>query len=390
MNYLQKQAQNKKKTVSKIFGINLSDGMNKSSSSSPNIDIIKKLKERVLTDDPMLRLSITDYELMCKDDKTLDIMSTILEVDKKKLKKICKYLDIFKTHINSSPETIKNKIKALKAPILKLPSDLRKEIVRVFDSMLKTNLILRRGIPFDKLEKDTLSSNLNAIDFLIENPHLINWRNLSANPKAIELLEEKFKEEEKLSKEELGSIPNNKKIDWRNISGNPEATELIKAKYRKEQISPEDTAKLSIFERLDWRLLSGNPCAFEILSFPENRYKIDWVQLSHNFNPGAEVLLRAPENIQNTVWDPTPVWNAVPLTHDPIDLHGKTAAQDDIGYVNSKIRGWSNLSLNPAAIKLLIKRIAHEEALPNDELKKIIRINKINWNFMTQNPAIFI
>jgi hypothetical protein len=265
MNYLQKQAQNKKKTVSKIFGINLSDGMNKSSSSSPNIDIIKKLKERVLTDDPMLRLSITDYELMCKDDKTLDIMSTILEVDKKKLKKICKYLDIFKTHINSSPETIKNKIKALKAPILKLPSDLRKEIVRVFDSMLKKKFILRRGIPFDKLEKDTLSSNLNAIDFLIENPHLINWRNLSANPKAIELLEEKFKEEEKLSKEELGSIPNNKKIDWRNISGNPEATELIKAKYRKEQISPEDTAKLSIFERLDWRLLSGNPCAFDIL-----------------------------------------------------------------------------------------------------------------------------
>jgi hypothetical protein len=384
MNYLQKQAQNKKRTVSKILGINLSDGMNKSSSSSPNIEIIRKLKNRALTDDPMLRLSITDYELMCKDDKTLEIMSTLLEVDKNKLKKICKYLDIFKTHINSSPETIKNKIKALKAPILKLPSDLRKEIVRVFDSMLKKKFILRRGIPYDKLEEDTLSSNINAIDFLIENPHLINWRNLSSNPKAIELLEGKFKEEGKLSKEELASMPNNQKIDWRNLSGNPDATELIKAKYRLEQISPEDTAKLTMYERLDWRLLSGNPCAFDILRLTENRYKIDWVQLSRNPNPEAEVLLRAPENIQNTVWNP------IQLTRDAVDLQGKTAEQDDIGYVNSKIRGWSNLSLDPTAIKLLIKRIAHEEALPKDELKKIIRINKINWNFISQNPAIFV
>ena len=384
MNYLQKQAQNKKKTVSKILGIDLSDELNKSSSSSPNIEIIKKLKERAVTDDPMLRLSITDYELMCKDDKALEIMSTLLEIDKNKLKKICKYLDIFKTHINSSPETIKNKIKALKAPILKLPSDLRKEIVKVFDSMLKKKFILRRGIPFEKLEKDTLSSNINAIDFLIENPHLINWRNLSSNPKAIELLEGKFKEEGKLSKEELASIPDNQKIDWRNLSSNPEATELLKAKYRIEQISPEDTANLTMFQRLDWRLLSGNPCAFDILRLTENRYKIDWVQLSRNPNPEAEVLLRAPENIQNTVWNP------IQLTRDAVDLQGKTAEQDDIGYVNSKIRGWSNLSLDPTAIKLLIKRIAHEEALPKDELKKIIRINKINWNFMTQNPAIFV
>lgn len=383
MNYLQQQAQNKNKTVSKIFGINLSDELNKSS-SSPNIEIIRKLKERALTDNPMLRLSITDYELMCKDDKALDIMSTLLEVDKNKLKKICKHLDIFLKYINSSPETIKNKIKELKAPILKLPFELRKEIVRVFVSILKTKFILRKGIPFDKLEKDTLSSNINAIDFLIENPHLINWRYLSENPKAIQLLEEKFKEEEKLSKEELASIPDNEKIDWRNLSGNPEATELIKAKYMKEQLSPEETTALKIFERLDWRNLSANPCALEILSLPENRYRIDWVQLSRNPNPDAEVLLGAPENIQGKVWNP------IPLTRDAVDLQGKTADQDDIGYVNSKIRGWSNLSLDPTAIKLLIKRIAYEEALPKDELKKIIRINKINWNFITRNPAIFI
>ena len=245
-------------------------------------------------------------------------------------------------------------------------------------------------IPLEKLDWAALCGNPNGLHLLQYYPHKINWKYLSANPKAIQLLEEKFKEEKKLSKEELASVPNNEKIDWRNISGNPDATELIKAKYRIEQISPEDTAKLSIFERLDWRLLSSNPCALEILSLSENRYKIDWVQLSHNFNPETEVLLRAPENIQNIAWDPKPVWNSVPLTHDAINLQGKTAEQDDIGYVNSKIRGWSNLSLDPSAIKLLVKRIAHEEALSKDELKKIPRINKINWNFITINPAIFV
>jgi hypothetical protein len=256
--------------------------------------------------------------------------------------------------------------------------------------MLEKKYILRRGIPFDKLEKDTLSSNINAIDFLIESPHLISWSNLSGNPKAIQLLEEKYKEENKLSKEELASMPRDNKIDWRTLSGNPEATELIKAKYSKEMLSPEETAALPLFDKLDWRVLSSNPCAMDILKLPENRFKIDWVQLSNNYNPEAEVLLRAPENIQGTTWNPKPVWNAVKLNHDPIDLQGKTAEQDDIGYVNSKIRGWSNLSLDPAAIKLLIKRIAHEEALPADELKKITRINKINWSFITKNPAIFI
>jgi hypothetical protein len=392
MTYLQKQAENKSKTLSKLLGVSLAEELNKASSSSPNIEIIRKMKDRAQTDNPMLRLSISNYELMCKDDRMLEITATLLEVNKEKLRKVCKYLAVFKENINSSPETIKGKMRAVaaKAPILKLPYDMRKKIVAVFEGILEKKYILRRGIPFDKLEKDTLSSNINAIDFLIEMPHLISWSNLSGNPKAIKLLEEKYKEESKLSKEELASVPRDNKIDWRTLSGNPEATELIKAKYSEEQLSPEETAALPLFDKLDWRVLSSNPCAMDILKLPVNRFKIDWVQLSSNYNPEAEELLRAPENIQGTTWNPKPVWNAVKLNHDPIDLQGKTAEQDDIGYVNSKIRGWSNLSLDPAAIKLLIKRIAHEEALPADILKKIVRINKINWNFITKNPAIFI
>ena len=390
--YLQKQAENKSRTLSKIFKITSPEELNNSSSSpsSPDIELIRKLKEKVQTDDPMLRLSIDDYELMCKNKMVFNMMVRVFKTDAKKLRKICKHLGTFKEYINSSPETIKNKmkaakaLKALKAPIFKLPYDMRKKIAGIFISLLPKKYILRKGIPFDKLEKDTLSSNPNAIDFLIENPHLINWSNLSGNPKAIQLLEAKYKEEAMLSKEELASVPRDNKIDWRALSGNPEAAEIIKAQFKKEQLSVEDPTVLTTFTHLDWRVLSSNPCAMDILSMYENRYKIDWVQLSRNPNPEAEVLLRAPENIQSVVWNP------ISLTRDAVDLQGKTAEQDDIGYVNSKIRGWSNLSLDPSAIKLLIKRIAYEETLSKDELKKIIRINKINWNFITQNPAIFI
>ena len=382
MNYLQKQAQNKNTTVSKILRINRYNELNKS--SSPDIELIRKLKNRINTENPMLRLSITDYEFMCKNNMALTMMAKVLDTDKKKLKKICRQLYIFKEYINSSPETIKNNMKAQRLAIIDLPKDLRKSITDIFTSLLSTKYILRKGIPFDKLEKDSLSSNPNAIDYLLERPRLIHWGNLSENPKAIELLEVKFKEEEELSNEELANIPRNKKIDWRALSANSAAIKLIKAKYKKEKLSPGDSNSLRTFTHLDWRNLSANPCALEILSLPENRYKIDWDQLSHNPNPEAEVLLRAPENIQGKVWDP------LPLTREAIDLQGKTAEQNDIGYVNSKIRGWSNLSLDPNAINLLVKRVAYEDKLPKEELAKIIRINKINWYFLTINPAIFI
>ena len=365
--YLQKQAQNKSRTLSKILGVSSPEELNKLSSHSPDLELIRKLKDKAQTDDPMLRLSMEDYELMCKNKMVFNMMVRVLKTDAKKLRKICKHLGTFKEYINSSPETIKNKMKALKAfkaPIFKLPYDMRKKIAGIFISMQPTKYILRKGIPFDKLEIDSLSSNPNAIDFLIEFPHLIHWGNLSGNPNATHLLEVKMEEEAKLSTEELANIPRNKKLDWRELSGNPNAIKLIYAKYMKEQASPDDVyAPFTFFTHLDWRKLSNNP------------------------NPQAEVLLRAPENIQGLTWNPPVATAGGP---EPVNLQGITPEQDDIGFVNSKIRGWANLSLNPDAIKLLVKRIAYEKELPEDQYKKIIRVNKINWYFITINPAIFI
>jgi len=42
---------------------------------------------------------------------------------------------------------------------------------------------LRDWIDPEKLDNDLLNSNLNAIDYLKENPNIIHWPYLSSNPK---------------------------------------------------------------------------------------------------------------------------------------------------------------------------------------------------------------
>ena len=70
--------------------------------------------------------------------------------------------------------------------------------------------------PFDKIDKEKLSANPNAIRLLKANPKIINWEGLSENPNAIELLKK-----------------NKRKIDWELLSTNPSAIELLKAEPEK-------------------------------------------------------------------------------------------------------------------------------------------------------------
>lgn len=95
-------------TLSRILGIRQSVQLNKS--SSPDIDLIRRLQQRTLavtataastvtaTTHPMFRLSIEDFENMCKDDengKKIHIMALLLGTTTDKLKKICKKIHIF-------------------------------------------------------------------------------------------------------------------------------------------------------------------------------------------------------------------------------------------------------------------------------------------------------
>jgi hypothetical protein len=93
--------------------------------NSPDIDLITKLKERYdnnlqkgvndkslkerIEDNPLFRLSIENYENMCKDESIKVIIAKALNIDIRSLTAFCKHIQIFKDNIDSSPNTIKEK-----------------------------------------------------------------------------------------------------------------------------------------------------------------------------------------------------------------------------------------------------------------------------------------
>ena len=219
-------------TLSRILGIRQTSQLNKS--SSPDIELIRRLQQRTLATStatathPMFRLSIEDFENMCKDDekgKKIRIMALLLNTTIEKLKKICKKIHILKEYINSSPESIKNKMKEYKTPILKLPEELREKIVEIYEKILTP--VLRDWIPIDNLSWEQLSLNINAVKLLDENPNNIDWLNLSGNrnPYAIDLIKKYAIDNKELED----------KIDWNILSCNPNAIDLLETQIKKKK-----------------------------------------------------------------------------------------------------------------------------------------------------------
>jgi hypothetical protein len=368
--------QNKTKTVNRILREH----------TSPDINVIRKLKERVNAKNPIFRLSITDYDRMCKDDKILSIIAKVLDTDKKSLKKICEKMNIFKEYINSSPETIKIKMKEQNMSILDLPTELRSKITGLFSSLLPTNYVFRNWVLNNKrLEVESLSENPNAVDYLTNNPGLINWGNLSRNPNAINLLTEKYKQEEILLENgEYNKLPEKERLSWFYLSENPKAKKLLEAKFKKERLLENydltNVSRRDILLYLNWRKLSANPCAINLLSMPENIGKIDWVQLSQNPNPKAVDLLKLPDNIDRLAWKGIPPENPFYNT----ELSDVNETDDTIEW------GVLSLSRNEHTIELLRKRAEYEDTLSSTEYMRLRRPKKINWYYLSVNPAIFI
>jgi len=247
-----------------------------------------------------------------------------------------------------------------------LPDVLIEKIIKNYESLLKYKL--RVWVPYGKLMKAPLSTNINAIDFLSlpENKELINWPILSlsnpyavdflslpenrskisyyllatnTNPKAIKLLNEHIEEEKIRKKIRYYEIFD---IDWGNLSKNPtnEAIELLMKKYKEEkQLSFQQYER---YQKIDWEKLSSNtnPKAIKLL-LDENINKINWFEFSRNPCNAAVKFLK-----------------------------------DNPNYIN-----WKALSenTNPNAISLIIKKI-----------KTGIGLNYINWDMLSKNPAIFI
>jgi len=315
---LQRLTKKKGKQLSKFLGIE----------SVPDTNFIIKIQEKIKNS--MFKLSMNDYEMLCGDKTMTKVLTKVFDCDLKQLKKFCKYINVFKDNINSSPESIKKKMKLSnrinasmrRVSLHALPDDILEKIVNKYESLFsRIKYKLKDWIPPEKLDWNFLSRNPNAIDLLKENQDEINWDALSANPSqgAIELLKENLYEinwaKLSLNTNAIELLKENKtKIDWNRLSANPAAIELLEANT----------------DKIDWLYLSSNPAAMDLLK--ANRDEIDWQYLSKNPNPEAIELLKA--------------------NRDEID--------------------WEYLSANPAAIELLKKNQ-----------------DKIDWDTLSQNPAIF-
>jgi hypothetical protein len=410
------QKEKKGKTLSRILRIDQSE-YPKSSSSSPDIKLIKNLKERIDTDNPLFKFSMEDYENMCKNKVLFNIMVRVLDTDKKKLTKICKYIHILKKYINSSPESIKNKIKIKKMSILDLPDNVLSNIVSKYQNILEYKL--RVWIPINKLHWDKLSLNINAIDLLrgrieyekkliSENKYYIlkrecdriNWSNLSKNPNAIDLLEKKWVDEKK--NEYFTFFI---KIDWDNLSENINAIDLLEKKWEEEKNLMKEGKYNSLrsSEKINWAKISENINAIDLLEkkweeeknlMKEGNYrslrsneKINWGDISNNINAinllrekikQEEILLENGE-YNSLTYDERINWSNLSKNSGAIDLL----------YENKKKINWKYFSsnLNPKAYDLLMEQMEYENKLSKYELYNLKNSISISDLSKSQNPA---
>src|SRR6056300_158088 len=237
---------------------------------------IKDLRDKTLLENSALKLSISDYQLMCRKDKVLNMMAIALNKPKAKLKKFCKYISVFEENIAKSPKSIAYKING---PITNLPKEIRSTILDKFAEILPTKYVLLDWIDENKLNWNMLSLNPNAIDLLEEHYDNIDWENLSQNPNAIKILKERIKYEQTLyDSGELYTL-NEDKIDWVSLSKNPNAIKLLKDRIKYENLLEDDDLDDNM---VDWESLSENPNAIDLLKANPN--EIDWQLLSKNPN----------------------------------------------------------------------------------------------------------
>ena len=360
----------------------------RTSKSPPIIDLESALKKEPQSENAILRLSIEDYELMCKNKKYREVMANVLNSNIDDLTAFCKDVKILENYVDLSQITIKEKKIAKRLPIKILLSDLPDESLKLITEKFKTLLKykLRDWLPSNKLSNDFVSANPNAIDFLSlpHNRRLIAWHILSENPNAIDFL----------------SLPENKKFIFYhylscNKSSNPKLIKLLK-----------DYIKANADPHINWEELSKNPYAIDILTSPENYDHIDWKGLSSNTSSAAIKFLISDKNIKFVKWSEfssNHCDDAITFLKDNphhIDWSGLSANTNSkaIPLINKKIKEenqlyelspteyaklqnkvyWRALSANPKAIPLIITKI-----------KEGIRLDDIDWDALSKNPAIF-
>ena len=396
--------------------------------SAPDTSVIAKMRDRL--NNKLFDLSIADYELMCGNKMLLKMMAKTLKCDEKQLKKFCKYINVFKENINSSPKSIRNKMKP-SSSLTQLPDNILGKIVEKYKELFPVKYVLRDWVPIDKLNWESLSKNRNpnCIDFLRENIDKIKWDYISANPIAIELLEENY---ENIDWNWLSENPNPKAIellkiklkedpdyiDWERLSVNPNAVKILK-EYPKNidwdvltlnpsseaieilrtnpskidwwelSANPSDEAIKILKENpdnIEWEVLSANPSDEAIKLLKENPDNIDWDELSRNPNPKAiKLLIANPEEINCSLLCLNTNPKAIEILKENL---GNLQCAKNIDWY------WLSGNSNPKAIEILKanpKKIDWDMLSGNPNAIELLKDNpkKINWEKLCENPSIF-
>jgi hypothetical protein len=395
------------------------------------IDLSKLLNGEIKLseDNPKLRLSIEDFNVMCKNEDIKKIMARVLNTDIISLTAYCNEdVKALENHIDLSRMTIKQKIKAKSLPIKTLisdlPDDIKKKIAEEYQKLLEYKL--RDWIPHRKLTfvLDFISLNPNAIDFLSlpKNKKYINYYKLceNTNIRAIELL-----------KEQITVNPDNPDINWYALSKNPDAIDIldthrnkIKMRIFSGNTNPKaiqiikelrlargngNNSSSSSDNNIDWVNMSANTSteAIEFLSLPENYNKIEWDIFSANTNPKAIEMLIAKESeefdLENREFNRLKPyekisWRELSKNPEAISLLEKKWKDEkelikikDIRQYNKLkkigyIIDWTALSVNVKAIDLLRRKIEEENKLSEKAYDRLEPIEKINWWVLSANP----
>ena len=147
-NALHRLTEKKGKQLSKFLGID----------SVPSTQLIATMQSRI--NNPIFTLSMTDYEAMCGNKMMVRMMSKVIGCEEKQLKKFCKYINVFAENIESSPKSIKNKMKVTnsinasnrKGSLSVLPDDILEKIVEKYKTIFKIKYKLKDWIPHEKLD----------------------------------------------------------------------------------------------------------------------------------------------------------------------------------------------------------------------------------------------
>jgi len=251
-----------------------------------------------------------------------------------------------------------------------LPTDIIGQIVCNYGSLLPSKYVLR-----DWVNKDNL-----------------NWKMLSANPCAIEMLKERIEYEKSLDKEEYEKLVDDNRVNWLKLSMNPEAIDILK-KYPQDIVwcclcdNKNPRAVEMILERIEYeKQLPPYHIGQEEDEY--GLYRIWWDRLGYNENPQIIEMLKEKAELEKNE-----EYYAGLNINDKIDWQQISSNPNAIELLmaNPEEIDWETLSANPGAIELLKanpEEIYWSMLSENPNAIELLKANpkKINWQMLSGNP----